>query len=86
MGAGTSQDKASEQSDEESSKNGLQSSNGEGKGNQSSKRVLLPHNCEDILKHADSPVDISATNIREVLNTGVYLNQKTKASRLAVFL
>ncbi|KAH6764841.1 phloem protein 2-A1 [Perilla frutescens var. frutescens] len=79
MGAGISQDRPLELSDEELSKNGLRSSNGEAKANQSSKRVSLPHNCEDILKHADSPVDVSATNIWEVLYAGVSLNQKRKA-------
>lgn len=74
MGAGISQDQASEQKGEESSKNGQESKN------QSSKQVSLPHNCEDILKHADSTVDISSTNIQEILHTGVFLNKKGKAS------
>ncbi|XP_057812138.1 protein PHLOEM PROTEIN 2-LIKE A1-like [Salvia miltiorrhiza] len=78
MGAGSSQDQELEPNGEELSKNGKQSKKGEAKANQSSKRVSLPHNCEDILKHAASPVDISATNIQEVLYTGVYLNQKRK--------
>lgn len=80
MGAGLSQDQALEPNGEESCKNGQQSSKGEAKANQSSKQVLLPHNCGDILKHADSPVDISATNIQEVLYRGVFLEQKRKAS------
>ncbi|KAG6398158.1 hypothetical protein SASPL_139613 [Salvia splendens] len=80
MGSGLSQDQELEPSGEESSKNGKQSKKGEAKANQSSKRVLLPHNCGDILKHADSPVYISATNNQEVLYTGVFLNQKRKAT------
>lgn len=74
MGAGTSHDQASEQKGEEPSKNGQESKN------QSSKQVSLPHNCEVILKHADSPVDRSSTNIQEILYTGVFLNNKKKAS------
>ncbi|XP_042025220.1 protein PHLOEM PROTEIN 2-LIKE A1-like [Salvia splendens] len=78
MGAGLSQDQELEPNGEESSKNRKQSKQGEAKANQSSKRVSLPHNCGDILKHADSPVDISATTNQEVLYAGVFLNQKRK--------
>ncbi|KAL0442338.1 UNVERIFIED_CONTAM: protein PHLOEM PROTEIN 2-LIKE A1 [Sesamum latifolium] len=61
MGAGLSQDKATQPNDEGSSNNTSQSSNSDAKPSQSATQVLLPHNCEDILKHADSPIDRSST-------------------------
>ncbi|KAL0352691.1 UNVERIFIED_CONTAM: protein PHLOEM PROTEIN 2-LIKE A1 [Sesamum angustifolium] len=61
MGAGLSQDKATEPNDEGSSNNTSQSSNSDAKPSQSATQVRLPHNCEDILKHADSPIDRSST-------------------------
>lgn len=80
MGAGSSQDKASKQNEEESSKDAPQSSDIETQENKT-REISLPHNCEEILKHADSPVDRSSPKkLVEQLNSGVYLNQKRKAS------
>ncbi|XVF87085.1 hypothetical protein PTKIN_Ptkin18bG0092100 [Pterospermum kingtungense] len=43
------------------------------------KNILLPHNCEAILKDADSPVDMSSMdNLLSQLYSGVFLNQKRK--------
>ncbi|KAL8508477.1 hypothetical protein ACS0TY_018923 [Phlomoides rotata] len=79
MGAGSSKDKASQQNEEESSKNTTKSSNLETEANQRTTEFSLPHNCEEILKHADSPVDRSLPEkLVEQLNAGVYLNQKRK--------
>ncbi|KAL7089674.1 hypothetical protein ACP275_13G198600 [Erythranthe tilingii] len=79
MGASLSQDQASEPNYEESSNTISQSSNTDAKPNQSNTQVQLPQNCEDILKHADSPVDrSSAKKLLEQLHAGVFLNQKRK--------
>ncbi|CAI9782229.1 unnamed protein product [Fraxinus pennsylvanica] len=41
--------------------------------------VSLPHNCDNILKDADTPVDKSLTNnLYDQLRAGVFLNQKRK--------
>ncbi|KAK4399520.1 protein PHLOEM PROTEIN 2-LIKE A1 [Sesamum angolense] len=61
MGAGLSQDKGTEPNDEGSSNNTSQSSNSDAKPSQTATQVRLPHNCEDILKHADSPINRSST-------------------------
>lgn len=43
------------------------------------KEVKLPHNCEAILRDADSPVDRSSVDkLYDQLSTGVFLNQKRK--------
>lgn len=43
------------------------------------KEVKLPHNCESILRDADSPVDRSSVDkLYDQLSTGVFLNQKRK--------
>ncbi|MFX9845290.1 PP2 domain-containing protein, partial [Acinetobacter baumannii] len=43
------------------------------------KEPQLPHNCDEILKHADSPVDRSSTTkLYEQLYAGVYLNKNKK--------
>lgn len=86
MGASISQDAGFEQNNEESSNIASQISNTDPKPNQSSREVPLPHSCEDILKHADSPVDRSSTKkLLEQLYAGVFLNQKRKASDLFFF-
>ncbi|XVF25380.1 hypothetical protein REPUB_Repub13aG0208000 [Reevesia pubescens] len=42
-------------------------------------KIQLPHNCEAILKDADSPVDMSSMDkLLSQLHTGVFLNQKRK--------
>ncbi|XVF87047.1 hypothetical protein PTKIN_Ptkin18bG0089300 [Pterospermum kingtungense] len=43
------------------------------------KNILLPHNCEAILKDADSPMDMSSMDkLLSQLYSGVFLNQKRK--------
>lgn len=42
-------------------------------------KEVLPHNCEAILRDADSPVDRSSVDkLYDQLSTGVFLNQKRK--------
>ena len=49
----------------------------------SSKELNLPHNYEDILKRADSPVDKSSREkLLDQLYAGVFLDHKTKASSM----
>lgn len=51
------------------------------RANQTKAEAPLPHNCEEILKHADSPVDrTSREKLYDQLYAGVYLNQKKRAS------
>lgn len=86
MGAASSQNKASEKNEKESSENSPKISKNETQVNQTTTEFSLPHNCEEILKHADSPVDRSSPKkLVEQLNAGVYLNQKRKASTLFSF-
>ncbi|KAK4440334.1 protein PHLOEM PROTEIN 2-LIKE A1 [Sesamum alatum] len=61
MGAGLSQNQVTEPNDEGPSNKTSHSSNSDAKPSQSAAQVLLPHNCNDILKHADSPIDRSST-------------------------
>ncbi|GFQ04829.1 protein phloem protein 2-like a9 [Phtheirospermum japonicum] len=61
-GAGLSHNEAAGPNNEGStSNNASEGDNTNPKPNQSTKQVSLPHNYEDILKHADSPVDRSST-------------------------
>ncbi|KAI3455833.1 hypothetical protein Pfo_012496 [Paulownia fortunei] len=79
MGASLSQNKATAPNDEESSNAASQSSNTVAKANQNTTEVSLPQNCEEILKHADSPVDRSSTKkLLEQLYAGIFLNQNRK--------
>ncbi|KAL2494071.1 Protein PHLOEM PROTEIN 2-LIKE A1 [Forsythia ovata] len=79
MGAGPSQDTASLPI-EESNDAQMQSKNTDHvKAIQTTTEVSLPHNCDNILKDADSPTDKSSTNkLYDQLCAGVFLNQKRK--------
>ncbi|KAK4493422.1 hypothetical protein RD792_017676 [Penstemon davidsonii] len=76
MGAGPShEDHALEPNEEQQSKIPPESSNSDAKAIQTTtvKEASLPHNCEDILKHADSPVDkTSPKKLCEQLYGGKY--------------
>jgi hypothetical protein len=51
------------------------------------KEVKLPHNCEAILRDADSPVDRSSVDkLYDQLSTGVFLNQKRKVKLISISL
>ncbi|PIN02340.1 hypothetical protein CDL12_25150 [Handroanthus impetiginosus] len=79
MGARLSQDQASEPVNEQSNHDTSQISHTNTKAHQSIKEVPFPHNCEEILRHADVPVDRSSRKkLLEQLHEGVFLNQKRK--------
>ena len=47
----------------------------------SQRRLRLPHNFEAIVKHCDTPLDMSSIHkLNQKLTTGVFLNNKKKAS------
>ncbi|KAL3654582.1 hypothetical protein CASFOL_001567 [Castilleja foliolosa] len=77
MGSGLSHDEANNEGSTLNN-NAPESNNANHKPSQSKKQVSLPHKYEDILKHADSPVDKSTDKLLEQLYAGVVLNQNKK--------
>ncbi|XP_051128991.1 uncharacterized protein PHLOEM PROTEIN 2-LIKE A4-like [Andrographis paniculata] len=79
MGAEVSQDKGADPNVKDPSSNSSESNGTEAKTHQNTTQVILPHNCEEILKHADSSVDRSSKNkLLEQVYAGVFLNQNKK--------
>ncbi|KAK9724098.1 hypothetical protein RND81_05G048000 [Saponaria officinalis] len=51
----------------------------------SQKRLGLPYNCREIIKHSDSPINLSSIhNICEQLVAGIFLNNKKQASSICL--
>ncbi|KAA8544784.1 hypothetical protein F0562_019512 [Nyssa sinensis] len=75
MGSGLSQDEATSQTSEEPRKTNIT----ETQTQTTTQQILLPHNYDDIVKDADSPIDNSSVDkLYDQLYAGVFLNRKRK--------
>ncbi|KZV42513.1 hypothetical protein F511_38538 [Dorcoceras hygrometricum] len=83
MGAGPSQEKDQASDPNKETTNSRTTYNDTEVTRSATTQVPLPHNWEGIVKDADSPIEISSTNMQQLhdqLYAGIFLNQNRKAN------